>query len=264
MEDAAESLLLTLLRDGARGMVSPPGRSPMRPGRLPISVAVRNIDMTPGADARESCLPVLPECLWVALDMADMLDALLVRPLAFGSRSASIVGKLTAQPVGLSGIEEASADSRYCLRVFLLRGEKAVAGVFDTGGRTGGDMCGRLSKSKRVTAAPPHHSYDPKKERMRNECGRKGSAEEWNQKEARQVEEMLCSVMSCVQGGFRSDCPKASAAREANDGVHELQLHMENGRRDEKDAVADIENTYMATRTVCTRKQKITTVSIIQ
>jgi hypothetical protein len=64
----------------------------------------------------------------------------------------------------------------------------------------------------------------------------------------------LCSVMSCVQGGFRSDCPKASAAREANDGVHELQLHMENGRRDEKDAVADIENTYMATRTVCTRK----------
>jgi hypothetical protein len=60
--------------------------------------------------------------------------------------------------------------------------------------------------------------------------------------------------MCCVEGGFRSDCQKASATREANDDVHRLQLHMENGRKDEKDAVADIENTYMATRTICTRK----------
>jgi hypothetical protein len=134
MEDAAESLLLTLLRDGARGMVSPPGRSPMRPGRLPISVAVRNIDMTPGADARDSCLPVPPECLWVDLDMADMLDALLVRPLAFGSRSASIVGKLTAQPGGLPGVEEASAGSRHYLVIFAPRDEKVVTDVFDTEG----------------------------------------------------------------------------------------------------------------------------------
>jgi hypothetical protein len=141
MEDAAESLLLTLLRDGARGMVSPPGRSPMRPGRLPISVAVRNIDMTPGADARESCLPVPPEYLWVALDMADMLDALLVRPLPFGSRSASIVGKLTAQPGGFSGIEKASADTRHCLRIFFSRGEKVVADVFDTGGLGHKEKC---------------------------------------------------------------------------------------------------------------------------
>jgi hypothetical protein len=65
--------------------------------------------------------------------MADMLDALLVRPLAFGSRSASIVDKLTAMPGGLSGIEEASAGSRHCLRILLSRGEKAVADVFDTG-----------------------------------------------------------------------------------------------------------------------------------
>jgi hypothetical protein len=64
--------------------------------------------------------------------MADMLDALLVRPLAFGSRSASIVGKLTAQPGGFSGIEEASAGSKHCLSVFLSSGKKAVADVFDT------------------------------------------------------------------------------------------------------------------------------------
>jgi hypothetical protein len=187
-------------------MVSPPGRSPMRPGRLPISVAVRNIDMTPGADARESCLPVPPEHLWVALDMADMLDALLVRPLAFGSRSASIVGKLTAQPGGFSGIEKASADARHCLRIFFSRGERAVADVFDTGGvRTQGEMCGRLSKSKRVTAAPPHCSYGPKKkERTRDECGRRGSAEERNQKrgEAGRRDGVMC----CLEGGFRSDC----------------------------------------------------------
>jgi hypothetical protein len=66
---------------------------------------------------------------------------------------------------------------------------------------------------------------------------------------------VLCSVICCVQGGFRSDCPKASAACEANHDVHRLQLHIENGRKDEQDAVADIENTYMATRTVCTRKK---------
>jgi hypothetical protein len=66
--------------------------------------------------------------------MADMLDALLVRPLAFGSRSASIVGKLTAQPGGLSGIEEASADSKHCLIIFAPRHEKVAADVFDKEG----------------------------------------------------------------------------------------------------------------------------------
>jgi hypothetical protein len=58
-------------------------------------------------------------------------------------------------------------------------------------------MCGRLSKSKRVTAAPPHHFYDPKKERMRNECGRRGSAEERNQKGARQADEMVWCGVFC-------------------------------------------------------------------
>ena len=104
MEDAFESLLLTLLRDGARGMVSPPGRSPVRPARLPISVVVRSIDMTPGADERRSCFPVPPECLGGALDLADKLDVLLVRPLAFGSRSASIMGEPTALPGDCLGI----------------------------------------------------------------------------------------------------------------------------------------------------------------
>jgi hypothetical protein len=62
-------------------------------------------------------------------------------------------------------------------------------------------MRGRLSKSKRVTAAPPHHSYDPKKERMRNECGRRGSAEERTKsKRGRDMlfYNMLCRAASAV------------------------------------------------------------------
>jgi hypothetical protein len=131
MEEAVDSLLLTLLRDGARGMVSPPGRSPVRPARLPISVVVRSIDMTPGADKGRSCLPVPLECLWVALDLADMLDALLVRPLAFGSRSVSIVGKLTALPRASLGIGGGVVGSRRYLKIFS-SGERAVVDMFDT------------------------------------------------------------------------------------------------------------------------------------
>jgi hypothetical protein len=44
--------------------------------------------------------------------------------------------------------------------------------------------------------------------------------------------------------------------REANGNVHEMQLHMENGRRDEKDAVADIENAYMDGDLDCLHSKK--------
>ena len=90
MEEAVESLLLAPRRCGARGTLPMPERSPVRPMTLPISVEVRSMDMTPGADARRSCLSAPPWALWVARDIADMFDALLVRPLALGSRSASI------------------------------------------------------------------------------------------------------------------------------------------------------------------------------
>lgn len=91
MDEAVESLLLAPRRCGARGTLPMPERSPVRPTTLPISVVVRSMDMTPGADARRSCLSAPPCGLYVARDMADRLDALLVRPLALGSRSESIV-----------------------------------------------------------------------------------------------------------------------------------------------------------------------------
>jgi hypothetical protein len=55
MEEAVESLLLAPRRCGARGPLPTPERFPVRPTRLPISVEVRSMDMTPGADARGSC-----------------------------------------------------------------------------------------------------------------------------------------------------------------------------------------------------------------
>jgi hypothetical protein len=91
IEDVVDSLLLAPRRCGARGTLPRPERSPVRPTTLPISVDVRSMDMTPGADARRSCLSLPACCLYVARDTADRLDALLVRPLALGSRSVSIV-----------------------------------------------------------------------------------------------------------------------------------------------------------------------------
>jgi hypothetical protein len=69
--------------------------SPVRPPRLPISVEVRSMDMTP-AEARRSCFPGptrSPSCLLVALDMADKLEARLLRPLGgpLGSLLLSMV-----------------------------------------------------------------------------------------------------------------------------------------------------------------------------
>jgi hypothetical protein len=53
-------------------------------------------------------------------------------------------------------------------------------------------MCGRLSKSKRVTAAPPHCSYDPKKSRGRGtNVDAEGAQRNEIKKGARQVEEMV-------------------------------------------------------------------------
>lgn len=91
MDDAVESLLLVPRRCGARGTSPKSETSPVRPARLPISVVVRSMDMTPGADARRPCLSAAPLGLCAARDMADRFDALLVRPLPLGSRSASMM-----------------------------------------------------------------------------------------------------------------------------------------------------------------------------
>jgi hypothetical protein len=60
IDDAVESLLLAPRRCGALGTLPMPETSPVRPTTLPISVEVRSMDMTPGADARRSCLSVPP------------------------------------------------------------------------------------------------------------------------------------------------------------------------------------------------------------
>lgn len=60
MDEAMESLLLAPRRCGARGTPPKPGPSPEAPMMFPISVEVRNMDMTPGADARDSCLSAPP------------------------------------------------------------------------------------------------------------------------------------------------------------------------------------------------------------
>jgi hypothetical protein len=57
--------------------------SPVKPPKLPISVEVRSIDMMPGPE-RRSCLVEPPPSPWtlpVARDMADKLEARLLRPL---------------------------------------------------------------------------------------------------------------------------------------------------------------------------------------
>jgi hypothetical protein len=83
MEEAVLRRLDAPRRCEARGTVPMP--SSIRPPRLPISVDVRSIDMTPGpAEERRSCLvrpPPSPAGLLVARDMAERLEARLVRPL---------------------------------------------------------------------------------------------------------------------------------------------------------------------------------------
>jgi hypothetical protein len=82
MEDAVLRRLDVPRRCEARDALPMP--SPMRPPRLPISVDVRSIDMTPGAADRRSCpagMPLSPAGLFVARDMAEKLEARLVRPL---------------------------------------------------------------------------------------------------------------------------------------------------------------------------------------
>lgn len=63
IDEVVESLLLASRRRGARGTLAMPEMSPIRPTTLPISVEVRSMDMTPGADARRSCLSAPPWCL---------------------------------------------------------------------------------------------------------------------------------------------------------------------------------------------------------
>jgi hypothetical protein len=83
MEEAVLRRLDAPRRCEARGALPMP--SPIRPPRLPISVDVRSIDMTPGpTEERRSCLagpPPSPAGLLVARDMTDRLEARLVRPL---------------------------------------------------------------------------------------------------------------------------------------------------------------------------------------
>ena len=107
MEEAMESRLLAPRRCGARCTPPKPEASPVAPMMLPISVDVRSMDMTPGA--RCSCLSAPPWCLNVARDMADRFDVLLVRPLALGSRSASMPIPLPRGWLPLNGLAMSGA-----------------------------------------------------------------------------------------------------------------------------------------------------------
>jgi hypothetical protein len=72
-------------------------------------------------------------------------------------------------------------------------------------------------------------------------------------------------VMGCVQGDFRSDCPKASAAPAKQMAMFmkcNCTWKMEGETKKMQLLILRIP-TWMATWTVCTRK-KITTVSIIR
>jgi hypothetical protein len=103
MEDAVLRRLDVPRRCEARGALLPMP-SPMRPPRLPISVDVRSIDMTPGAADKKFCpagAPPSPAGLFVARDMAEKLEARLVRPLpgALWSRLGSLL--LSMMPLQL-------------------------------------------------------------------------------------------------------------------------------------------------------------------
>jgi hypothetical protein len=102
MEDAVLRRLDVPRRCETRGALPMP--SPIKPPRLPISVEVRSIDMTPGAADRRSCPagpPPSPAGLFVARDMAEKLEVRLVRPLpgALRSRLGSLL--LSMMPLQL-------------------------------------------------------------------------------------------------------------------------------------------------------------------